>query len=89
MTIEILGHSQRIFLTGTAISEARPGWLTYDVPPLEVWDESLQLLTSAERARIPTADFFDGLRCAAAGKVIELFTAPAKSRPSTLQRDDP
>ena len=40
------------------LREARPGWLTLDVPPLEAWAESMKWLTPAQWERIESPDFY-------------------------------
>ena len=50
---------QLVELTGIVVREARPGWLTLDVPPLERWEEPMRWLTPQQKTRIESAEFYE------------------------------
>ena len=50
------------FLTGIVAREARPGWITLEIPPLEKWEEPMRWLTRPQRERIQEASFFELLQ---------------------------
>ena len=49
-------------LTGIVVREARPGWLTLDVPPLERWEEPMKWLTPEQKTRMESAEFYEMLQ---------------------------
>jgi hypothetical protein len=49
-------------LPGIVIREARPGWLSLDVPPLERWDEPMKWLTPEQKTRLESAEFYEMLQ---------------------------
>ncbi len=51
-----------VTLAGIVVKEARPGWVTIDVPPLERWAEGMKWLTPAQRERIADARFYQRLQ---------------------------
>jgi hypothetical protein len=40
------------------VKESRPGWLSLDLPPLEVWAEPLKQLSVPQRKRVETPEFY-------------------------------
>ena len=53
---------QPVKLAGIVVREARPGWLTLDVPPLEHWGEPMKWLTPEQKTRIESAEFYEMLQ---------------------------
>lgn len=51
-----------IYLTGIVATEARPGWITLNVPPYEQWEEPMRWLTRSQRERIESPHFFETLQ---------------------------
>ena len=59
VTLTILTDPIPVELTGIVVREARPGWLTLDVPPLERWAEPMRWLTPQQKTRIESAEFYE------------------------------
>jgi hypothetical protein len=53
---------RQVELAGICVREARPGWVTLDLPPLEEWESALQLLPVRHRERIEAPTFFELLQ---------------------------
>lgn len=51
-----------VYLTGITATQARPGWTTLTIPPLEQWQDALNWLPPAQRDRIESPDFFSLLQ---------------------------
>ena len=49
VTIVILGNQEPVRLQGVVVQEARPGWITLEIPPTEAWEEPLSVLSSSQR----------------------------------------
>jgi hypothetical protein len=62
VTLTIVTDPQPVMLTGILVREARPGWLTLDVPPLEHWEEPMKWLTPEQKTRIQSAEFYETLQ---------------------------
>jgi len=62
VTLTIVTDPQPVMLTGILVREARPGWLTLDVPPLEHWEEPMKWLTPEQKTRIQSAEFYEMLQ---------------------------
>ena len=62
VTLTILSDARPVQLTGIVVREARPGWLTLDVPPLEHWSEPMRWLTPEQKTRIESAEFYELLQ---------------------------
>ena len=58
----ILNPRQPVRLEGIMLREARPGWISMELPRHEIWEEALSRLTSEQRERIDSPEFFDYLR---------------------------
>ena len=58
VTLEIVTDTRPIYLTGIIVREARPGWQTLEVPPLERWEQPLRWLTPAQQRRIEMPEFY-------------------------------
>jgi site-specific recombinase XerD len=78
VTLEIKTDTRPIYLTGIIVREARPGWQTLEVPPLEQWEEPSRWLTPAQRQRIEMPEFYRMLE----GHVGERFLALKGKQPS-------
>lgn len=50
------------YLTGIVAREARPGWITLEIPALEKWEEPMRWLTREQRERIQEPSFFELLQ---------------------------
>ncbi|MDH3716506.1 MAG: tyrosine-type recombinase/integrase [Planctomycetota bacterium] len=53
---------RQVELAGICVREARPGWVTLDLPSLEKWESSLSRLTVGHRERIEDPAFFELLQ---------------------------
>jgi integrase/recombinase XerD len=62
VTVDITAGQQKLKLEGIVVSEARPGWVSLQLPPQERWQESLSRLTAAHRERIESAEFYQKLQ---------------------------
>jgi len=62
VTLTIVTDPRPVTLTGIMVREARPGWLTLDVPPLEHWEEPMKWLTPEQKTRIESAEFYEMLQ---------------------------
>jgi hypothetical protein len=62
VTLTIVTDPNPVQLTGIVVREARPGWLTLDVPPLERWEEPMRWLTPEQKTRIESAEFYELLQ---------------------------
>ena len=62
VTLKIVTDPQPVKLTGIVVREARPGWLTLDVPPLERWEEPMRWLTPEQKTRIESPEFYELLQ---------------------------
>jgi len=62
VTIMVLNHQQPVPLPGIVVREARPGWITLEVPPSEAWEEALSVLSSSQRERIESPEFYETLQ---------------------------
>ena len=51
-----------IELSGIRLCEARRGWVTIELPPLENWESTLRRLPAAHRERIEEPEFFEMLQ---------------------------
>jgi integrase/recombinase XerD len=60
--LTIVTDPQPVKLTGIVVREARPGWLTLDVPPLERWEEPMRWLTPEQKSRIESPEFYELLQ---------------------------
>ena len=47
--IMILNNQQPVRLPGVVAQEARPGWITLEIPPTEAWEEPLSGLSSEQQ----------------------------------------
>jgi len=62
VTIEIVNNQQPVRLPGIVVQEARPGWITLEVPPTEAWETPLSVLSSNQRQRIESPGFYETLQ---------------------------
>lgn len=62
LTIRVQAEGRAIYFTGTTVTEARQGYLTLSVPPLEKWDKELNWLTPRQHERFQEADFYERLQ---------------------------
>jgi hypothetical protein len=46
--LSIARHPQPVQLDGIVVTESRPGWLSLDLPPLEMWAEPLMQLSEQQ-----------------------------------------
>lgn len=61
-TLHIIDQRSSVQLQGILIREPHSGWVTIDVPPLEVWRDELARLPEARRQRLFDASFFQLLQ---------------------------
>jgi hypothetical protein len=55
-------HPQPIRRDGIVVKESRPGWLSLDLPALEMWKEPLKRLSVQQRERIESPEFYQLLQ---------------------------
>ena len=72
VTLTIVTDPQPVMLTGILVREARPGWLTLDVPPLEHWGEPMKWLTPEQKTRVQSAEFYEMLQREVARRFLHL-----------------
>ncbi len=61
-TVTIRGRESDVLLRGIRVRQARPGWVTLDIPPLERWESELQRLPREQRERIESPEFYELLQ---------------------------
>jgi site-specific recombinase XerD len=49
-------------LDGIVLSLSRPGWVSLELPPLEIWEQHVRWLTQQQRERITSPDFYQHLQ---------------------------
>lgn len=59
VTLTIVTDPHPVKLTGIVVREARPGWLSFDLPPLESWQEPMKWLTPEQKTRIESAECYE------------------------------
>ena len=52
-------ESPPIYFTGIIAKEARPGYVTLEIPPLERWSDPLNWLTRQQRERFEESEFYE------------------------------
>lgn len=62
VTLSIQRPTGPLYLTGIVVTEMRPGWLNVQVPPLERWAEAMSSLSTAQRERLESPEFFETLQ---------------------------
>jgi hypothetical protein len=60
--LTIFTDKRQVTLGGITVREARPGWVTLDLPPWERWEESLGQLSRREHERLESPDFYNLLQ---------------------------
>ena len=55
-------HPQPVQLSGIVVKESRLGWLSLDLPALEMWEEPLKRLSVQQRERIESPEFYQLLQ---------------------------
>jgi integrase/recombinase XerD len=58
----ILNPDRPVRLDGRSLHEARPGWISMELPRQEVWAAALRCLPAEQRERVESPAFFDYLR---------------------------
>lgn len=58
----IRSEGRNVCLDGIVAREARPGWISLELPPLEHWDRPLNWLTHEQRERLESAQFYQLLQ---------------------------
>jgi len=56
--LTILTDTRHVTLGGITVREARPGWVTLELPPSERWEEPLRWLTRQEHDRLESPEFY-------------------------------
>ncbi|HJN66479.1 MAG: tyrosine-type recombinase/integrase [Pirellulales bacterium] len=56
--LTILTDTRHVTLGGITVREARPGWVTLELPPSERWEEPLRWLTRQEHDRVESPEFY-------------------------------
>ena len=56
--VMVLNEDRFVHLEGIVVREPRPGWVTLEVPPLEVWEKPLRWLSREQRERVESPEFF-------------------------------
>ena len=62
VTIEVQTPERPVYFTGTFVSEARPGFVTLQIPPLEQWDDPLKWISRSQRERFQEPGFYQLLQ---------------------------
>ena len=62
MKLLIASHPEPVRLDGIVVKESRPGWLSLDLPALEMWEEPLKRLSVQQRERIESPEFYQLLQ---------------------------
>ncbi len=70
VTIGIDENPRTVFLTGIVARQVRRGWVTLEIPPLEVWEEPLRWLDREKRWRIEQPEFFEMLQSEIAERLL-------------------
>jgi hypothetical protein len=70
VTLGVAHPEGPVYLTGTIVTEMRPGWLNVQVPPREKRDEPMSKLTEIQRDRLSSPAFFEMLQ----REVVRRFT---------------
>jgi hypothetical protein len=60
--VSILSATKPVLLDGIVVSEGRPGWLEFSLPPEEAWQDGLRQLTAQQRERIESPEFYELLQ---------------------------
>lgn len=60
--ILVNNQPQSVELSGIVLSESRPGWVSLELPPTEVWEERLQRLSPNQQERIASPEFYQYLQ---------------------------
>lgn len=59
VTLEIKTPRQRCFLTGIIAEFSRPGFLTLQLPPIELWEDQIRLMPPEVQKRVGEASFYE------------------------------
>ncbi len=62
VNLTIARNPNRVRLDGIVVKESRRGWLSLDLPPLEMWEEPLKQLSVQQRQRIESPEFYELLQ---------------------------
>ncbi len=75
--VTILSDDARyVHLDGIVIREARPGYVSLELPPLEAWKQPLAWLTPGQRERVQEADFYKLLQEHSARRFLAMKHSP-------------
>ena len=62
VSLTITSQTASVRLCRIVVGEARPGWLSMDLPPQEAWQEPLRWLAAPQRERIESPEFYELLQ---------------------------
>jgi hypothetical protein len=74
------GFRPKVCLEGILVREPRPGWITLEVPALEVWEQPLRGLAREQRERIESPEFFKLLQDQIGRRYLAMKQPPGKPR---------
>jgi site-specific recombinase XerD len=77
VTIEVQTPERPVYFTGTFVSEARPGFVTLQIPPLEQWDDPLKWISRSQRERFQEPGFYRLLQREITTRFCRLTAAPS------------
>lgn len=60
--VVILNPERPVRLDGITLREARPGWISMELPQQEAWAAALRCLSPEQKERVESPAFFDYLR---------------------------
>ncbi len=69
--LTIFTDNRQVTLGGITVREARPGWVTLDLPPWERWADALGQLSRREHERLESPDFYALLQRHATTRYLE------------------
>jgi hypothetical protein len=76
VTLALAGGERPVYFTGIIASEARPGFVTLQIPPLEQWSEPLSWLTRPQRERFEEPEFYEMLQREIVARLCQLPPVP-------------
>lgn len=76
VTISVFTGDRPIYFTGIVAKEARPSYVTLEIPPLENWSEALRWLSRAQRERFEEPEFYELLQREISTRLCQLPLTP-------------
>ena len=75
-------ESDTVELAGILLQEARPGWVSLDLPSEETWSRAMTRLPNAQQQRLRSPDFLDGLRVRLTTRFLQLLSERRRQQQS-------